>query len=187
VRAARQDCGKFKRWWGKYAGSLAFVLLIALGVVGFFRIEAVATDAEQAATDAEQAASGAQKTVKRQDREQKARRDQACVLFERTYREGRRSYRRDRQDFRVTRRYVERVPPAERDTQLNVAIRAGLKRQRDELRRTKREVRAQRPPKYCARPGVGLDRATPKLPPLPRPMETGGIPTAWVIVPVPAR
>jgi hypothetical protein len=183
-----------KAWWGRYAGSVAFVALIVLATVGFFRIEAVASNAEEAASDAERASESAQRANRRQDAEQAERRSQACVVFERTYREDRRSYRLDRRDLRVTLRYLANVPPAEAGTQLNVAIRAGVVRQRRDLEQTRKAVRAKRPPPYCDLPGVGLtapgetDRRSPRRPPErsepPRTREPLP-PAAVIVVPLP--
>lgn len=91
-----------------------------------------------------------------------ARRDQNCLLFEREHQGAVRSLAK-------TYAYLSALPPEEKGTALNKAVKA-------QLPETEQRAKTLIPPSYCNEPGVGLREsehtATPK-----RPKELGPVGT----------
>lgn len=75
--------------------------------------------------------------------ESKTRRDQTCTVFER-------QFQADIRQLKSTYDYLLRLPPGEVGSSLNRTV-------LEQLPRTEARVRNDRPPAYCAEPGVGLD------------------------------
>jgi hypothetical protein len=87
-------------------------------------------------------------------REGQERRDQTCRLFEGDYREDETAWRAEQERLDRTLDYIRGLSPRQRKRGINPAVIANLPNVRQDVRDAKREI--DRPPKYCAEPGVGL-------------------------------
>ena len=96
---------------------------------------------------------GVENTQDDRDREAADRRDQTCLLFER-------SYHRSVQSLEQTYRFLERATPRQARDPIVAAILA-------QLPQTELRVRDERNPAYCDKPGVGLREPNPRVPKRP--------------------
>lgn len=141
-----EDFTKFKR------GIIIALVIIALGCAyGIYQARTTATDAEDAAAIAAAAAENTDQALVELKAEGRKRRDQQCVLFER-------SHLKDVQDLRATYKYLAKIKPPEAASTINQTIARGLPEQEE-------QARTDTAPGYCDAKGIGLPEPDPQLPP----------------------
>lgn len=135
----------------KRAVVIALVIISVGCAYAIWEIRDIADDAENASSNAQLAVTKVDKSLTKVKVEGAERRDQNCVLFER-------SHLQDVKNLRSTYRYLKDLTPPESKSLLNQFI-------VQNLAKTEKEARIDSAPEYCDAKHTGLPEPDPTLPP----------------------